>query len=477
MHAKKNILTLSLWALTTYAVTLLSPISAHGQPLPAALTAAPSVSAQSLAANDRALLEQAQQQLANGNAAQALTLLQQSEGQLAGHPEFDFLLGQSALHADEPSLAAFAFERCLAINPQHELCRLGILHAHVQLNETHSARTEIRQLRQSARTSEVQATIAHYLDLLSQAETDSLTPQLSSYIQVGVGYDTNINSATDLSEIALPGLDDATYLLPKEHQRQKSGFATARYHVRYVRPLDQKWSLTAQGTISARGNFDTGRYNHLVSTLQLGIDRSVNQHQFSTKIQLQNYRLRNRNFRNSGSILTQYAYSFNNTTELSVFGQATKINYSGNRYAPNNSRRNAKRFVGGLTLLKGLANERAVGYLTAYGGTHQKTKHMGPKNQNHRLAGVRIGGTYLVTPRFMIQAGVSIERRHFRHEHSSFGTRRKDTFYDVNLGAAYAINRKLSLRPQYQYYTNRSNIPLSRYKRHIFMLNLRYDLL
>jgi len=424
----------------------------------------------------RAQFEQARQALSRGDDRSAYQQLSALENDLAGHPRFDLVYGQAALKVDEPTIAAFAFERCLAVDSHNELCRLGMVHAHIELNERSSAHTEINYLQSRTRSAEIQQSIARYLDLLGRPSQDNKAKQLSSYIQVGIGYDTNINSATSLSEIAIPSADDELYLLPDQHKRKKSGVMTARYHIRYAHPLNQDWRLTAQGNVAAKGNFKTSRYDNLVSDISLGIERSANQHQFAAKIKLQNYRLRNRSFRNLGSLIGQYSYSINHTTEISAFAQATKLNYSSSRYVQDNGRRNAKRYVGGLSLLKGFANERALAYVTAYGGNHRKSKSRAPAHINHNLAGLRVGGVYLVTPRVQLEAGLAVERRHFRHDHPNFLKRRKDTFYDAYLGGIYAINRKLSLRPQYQFYRNHSNIPLNRYKRHVFMLNLRYDL-
>lgn len=424
-----------------------------------------------------ALLVLAPVSWAMAQTAPGLNELLAQEGARAGTPAYDLELGKAALHADEPTIALMAFERCLAVRPSDEHCRLGLAHAYIMLGERQSAKTELRYLQREQQSEEIQNSIAHYLNILSQSEAQSEVARLSSYIQVGIGYDSNINSAADLSEIALPGAGDIVYLLPKEHQRTKSAVMTARYHIRYSTPISDNWRLTAQGNIAARGNFKTSRYNTLVSDVSVGLVRSVDRHQFSTRLKLQNYRLRNRNFRNMGTLIGQYAYSVNSTTELSIFGQASKLNYSSSRYAQNNSQRNAHRYVGGVSVLKGFANKRALAYTTLYGGAHRKSKSHAPTHINHNLAGLRIGGMYLLTPRFQIEGGVAVERRRFKDHHPSFNKRRKDTFYDAYLGAIYAINRKLTLRPQYQFYRNHSNLALGRYKRHIFMLNLRYDLL
>src|SRR5690625_7665586 len=112
------------------------------------------------------------------------------------------------------------------------------------------------------------------------------------------------------------------------------------YQIRYSTPISDNLRLTAQGNIAARGNFKTSRYNTLVSDVSVGLVRSVDRHQFSSRLKLQNYRLRNRNFRNMVKLIDQYAYSVNSATELSILVQASELNYYNIRYATSNRQLN-----------------------------------------------------------------------------------------------------------------------------------------
>src|SRR5690554_4120812 len=71
-------------------------------------------------------LQQAHNWLQQGQAKTAYSMLAPLEPELAGDVGFDLLFGQAALQSDRPSEAAFAFERCLAIDSSNGLCRLGM---------------------------------------------------------------------------------------------------------------------------------------------------------------------------------------------------------------------------------------------------------------------------------------------------------------------------------------------------------------
>lgn len=426
--------------------------------------------------NDEAHLDQARSLLKSGQAKEALAQLTPLENRLAGEPAFDTLLGRAALAAGEPSTAAFAFERCMAVDPQAVTCRLGMSKAHIALHDPGNARATLHPLRAHPDT-EVQRTVSEYADMIGGLATQEAGPRLSSYIQFGIGFDSNINAVTSQDNMLIPGLGPGMMRLKREHQRKDSGFASVRYNLRYSTPLGSGWRFLTSVNISGRGNFETSDYNTLVGDLNLGLSKQLDKHRFTVRLLAQNYRLRGDSFRNTTGILGQYAYSLSESAEIGAWAQVSRLNYSSSNRSPNNGLRSAHRYVGGLTWWQGVANDRAVLYANVYGGA-QETVNRSPqaKHYSFGLTGARIGVRYLATPQLQLNASVGAEHRRYRGENPLFLKSRRDTFYDFNIGATWALNRKLSIRPQYTYYKSSSNMALYKYDRHVFSINLRYEL-
>src|SRR5690606_25915931 len=123
-----------------------------------------------------------------------------------------------------------------------------------------------------------------------------------------------------------------------------------------------------------------------------------------------------------------------------------------------------------------LAANRAVVYVSAYGGREVSRHGDAPDDNQQKFSGARVGGMYMATPRVQIEAGVGAERRRYDGRDVLFLKRRTETFYDGYLGLNYSLNRKLSLRPQYRFTVSDSSIPLRDYQGHTFTVNLRYEL-
>lgn len=415
-------------------------------------------------------VQQARDWLNQGQGKTAYELLAPLEPELAGDVEFDVLFGQAALQADRPSEAAFAFERCLAVQSANGTCRLGIARAHISLQEVASARAELATLSAASPSTQVQEVIASYLGLLSGEEAASQDSRLTSYVQLGVGYDSNINNASSRDSMALPLYQNEVFPLSREGQSQESGFTQGRFNISYSTPIAPHWRFLTEANVAATGNWDTHRYDTLVSDVSVGLARRANKHQFEAKVLGQNYRLGGHNYRNLFSVLGQYAYSVSDRAEVGTFVQASRLTY------PHNRLRDANRYTLGASWTQGLASDRAVVYLSGYGGTEDTTRHHAPRQYDYTFAGARTGGMYLMTPRLQLEGGVSAERRRYAGHDELFLKARRDNVYNAYLGFNYAINRKLSLRPQYRYTHSDSNIVLHDYQRHVFTVNLRYEL-
>ena len=80
------------------------------------------------ASADPATIERAKAALAGGNAKQAYADLAPLQDKLSGQPEFDYLLGVAALDSARIDEAIIAFERVLALIPNHAGAHMDLAH-------------------------------------------------------------------------------------------------------------------------------------------------------------------------------------------------------------------------------------------------------------------------------------------------------------------------------------------------------------
>ena len=142
------------------------------------------------------VLEQAQALLNRAQAQAAYDLLKPLEEMRAGEPGYDYLLGLAALEVGFPVEAVFALERVVDLNPNHGPARAELARAYIALGETDDARTEFDKVRQMDVPADVRETIDRYMTAI-EVYHDATRTRFRPWIEFGVGYDTNVNSATD----------------------------------------------------------------------------------------------------------------------------------------------------------------------------------------------------------------------------------------------------------------------------------------
>jgi outer membrane protein len=121
------------------------------------------------------LIERARRLLEQRQPRQAYDLLLPHESLRAGDPEFDYLLGIAATDAGVPERGVFAFERVLALQPNHHLARAEIARAFLLLGERDSARREFEIVRRQPVPASVKQVIDHYLSAIAAGDVVRLT--------------------------------------------------------------------------------------------------------------------------------------------------------------------------------------------------------------------------------------------------------------------------------------------------------------
>ncbi len=141
----------------------------------------------------------------------------------------------------------FALERVLAVEPTNDLARAEIARAYFILGERETARQEFTTVQQSGQApDEAIDTINKYLALLDQARVEE-GRRISGYIEMSLGYDTNINSATDQSQIIF-GIQ---FQLDGNAQEQESEYMRVAGTVNASHPISEHWDVVA----GARGYY------------------------------------------------------------------------------------------------------------------------------------------------------------------------------------------------------------------------------
>ena len=400
--------------------------------------------------------DQARELLASRQAGSAYTLLAPFSDERAGDPEFDYLLGIAALDSGQPGQAVFALERVLAVRPDDALARAEIARAYFALSEFETSKQEFENVKSSDEIPDTaRATMAQYLTLIDRAQRGE--QRVSGYIGFSTGYDTNANSGTDNTTIAIPVLGNLPFQLIDRATSQDSPFTAVSAGFNALKPIDKTWALVggANGYYRATENpFSTAD-----AYLYAGVRGTFGKHEVLFAGQGENFIIDGDSLRHVYGGYTQYSYAIDNKSRLSLSFQGNKIDY------PDLSNRNATRYVTSANYLRALPTKReTVIYAGFYGGVEQENDSSRPQF-GHDVYGGRLGGSIELMPKLRGFASVSIEQRDYHGPDPVFLRTRDDTQYNITGGALYKFCENWLLRPNVTYTANNSNVPINDFDR------------
>lgn len=428
------------------------------------------VSASAIAAR-AGTLEEAMARLNANDAGGAYVLLKPEERRKAGNPDFDYALGLAALDTGRGSEAVTAFERVLAINPDHVQARAELGRAYLAINEPEAARREMATVEATEDVPpEVRELLTRYVTALDTGLSGGGTT-IHGNMTVKAGYDSNVNNSTSDSRILIPafaGLGFAT--LNGSATKQDDGFAetSGRISVTHGIAIDQK--IIAELSASYRGNAHEEQFNQAIAGLNIGFAQSTpDWGTFTLMGQAQSYWVDDDAYRYTYGALGQWMVSAKTKTDYSVF-----LQYAHQKY-PNARIQDSDRVTLGATVGQSFAGSlKPYVFGGLYGGI-EETEDSAVDHLSYAFIGARVGTEMQITPVISVYATAAIESDEYKSPDPLFLKERSTIRADVSAGLRYALMPNLKINPEISYTNADSNIVLNKYDRFVGSVAISFD--
>ena len=402
-----------------------------------------------------------------GKAKEAYELLIPLEDELAADAQYNYLLGISALDSQKPGKAVFALERATAIEPNNAEYRAELARAYYDLGEKTTAKAEFEQVLSTNPPEAAKATINRYLAAINAPP--KYKTNFNAHINYAFGHDSNINSATANSSIAIPFFGGQVFNLVKGGSELHDTFNMIDLGAGFASPLGNGFSLLGSASHAQRLNsnniaFDTGSTN-----ASLGMAKDFERSTLSASYNDNHLSLNDNSFRNAYGVNVQFQSDIGTNKQLTVYTQLSRIHF------PNENSRDADRYIVGAgfaQLFEGAY--KPVGFLGVYGGKEDAQKS-GFNYVGFDVFGLRAGGQLSINDKLATYLSMSFENREHNGTDPFFLLTRHDKQYDVNLGVSYKLVPSFSIVPSISYTKNSTNYTLSEYDRTVGMVNFRKE--
>ena len=412
-----------------------------------------------------ALTDRAKQLLRDRQHKQAYDLLLPQEPARAGDPEFDYLLGIAALDAGDPERAIFALERVLAMQPNNHVARAEIARAYLAVGEREAARREFQTVREQSIPEDAKQTVDRYLSAIAAADVT----QVQGYFEIGFGHDSNVNSATSNSQIALPGLGGIIATLDPGSTQEAAGFGALAGGVNITHKLSESFAVVGAASATAKIIPEAEDFNTAWIDGSVGGRWSVGKEAITLGVQGQSFSVDMDTYRQTTGLVAQWQHNFSERHQATLFAQASDLHY------PTQSIRDVDRTVVGLAWGRALDGTYSpVIFLSGYIG-EENPQSDGVPHLGHELAGVRLGGQVRIRTGLSLFANLSYEQREYGGVEPVFLVEREDEQADATVGVSYLLRPGTTLIAQYAHTDNSSNVVINDFDRKVFSVSLRFN--
>ena len=406
--------------------------------------------------------EQAAQ--ADSEAQARYRALAAQEADRAGDPAFDYQLGIAASDAGYFGEAVIAFQRVLAMDPGNAQARAELARAYAMAGDIDTARSQFATVMDDpALPDPVRQRFTGFVRQFDRQIAGGGS-DVSGFLEASGGHDSNINAATDLTQITIPlfaAFGPGT--LGAGARAQSDEYWEIAGGVSGVQAISRQDRVFASVLGNYHDNLDSDRFDLASLTGTAGFAHSfANRDVISVSGQVQKFWLGRAGYRTAYGVIGQYTHRLDQGQALSISAQWNRLDYD------SDPLRDADRYAVG------------VGYVSRFisanvSGGHEETRLAAGDAQSNSFAAASVGAEVPVSPGIALVGGASFDLRRYDQNDALFLTKRNDERLDASLGVKVAALPNLFVQPRATYSRNWSNIPLYDFERWTVSAGLRFE--
>jgi tetratricopeptide (TPR) repeat protein len=411
---------------------------------------------------EQSVLLAAQNMLNQGQALEALELLQPHEEEYAGDKQYDYLYGLSLLDTGEPSSAIFAFQRALAVDPNFAGARLELARSYFDMGQMPRAQREFLVLNNQSPPAPVKSVIDKYLAAI-EARTLSNRQGWRGFLQLGMGDDSNVNNATSADSFL-------GFTLSDESRETSSSVISTLGGARYDLPIGFNNKVFFAGSVNHRANNDASFTSTVNLDFLAGYSHTLsNQDEISTAIQTYSADV-DGEFNNRGVNLTgQYTLNFSPSNQIGLFLRAGSVDY-----ASEFNIKDIDQAVYGVNWAHVFSGQSRISMIVAaIAGKDTAVESDSPYGRD--FSGLRLSLAYPISHRFNLFASAGSTDSDYSGSFFSDPAKRSDSFSDVSLGGNWRASKVWQFRVLLTQASNKSNIEIFEYDKTQVMFTARSE--
>lgn len=381
---------------------------------------------------------------------QAFTLAEKIRFDLEGDPDFDYHYALAALETGQPDIAIFALERVIANQSDNQIARLELARAYYLNGEFEKSKTLFNLMLETSPPDNVKNNINLFLTKIDSFLNTS-SYQTSGFAEFSLGWDNNINTASDETSVTIGNL---VFNL-NANKKIDAAFAKLTAGGNYLKRINKIDAFFIGGQVEKRDNLsqnlDTDEFSMRTGYLYIN-----NQTRISVPISYQKINLDGKSYRDLLSISGEWSIFTSENTYNSYILQYGTIAY------PNQPSLDLQFINLGYTNNFLMSNNENLANLSAFIGT-EVPKISGNETNMKDYLGLAVNFTNTNT--LGLYTSLSTYNFVYHDKNPSFSKTRNDILASAQLGYRWELSKTWKLSSQIGYSKNMSNIDLYSYDR------------
>ncbi len=397
---------------------------------------------------DDVMLARAKQLVDANRAASAYDILVAQEADAAGDSEFDYLLGVAALESRKPEHAVFALERAVATNPRFGGARVALARAYYSLGEYAQSKNEFETVLSLQPPPEVRQVTRRYLKDI-KAKLHPLSSHVNAYLELGVGSDSNANSAAAIDSFL--GIT-----LSPDSKETASSVLQSSFGIQAKHPVGANLALVAGGDYAHYGYPQAAFVDSDTGKIDVAVHKSAGDRSFNVGLGLQQINV-------DGVLNNRGAYLSAEGSRATGRQWRTdgSLRFGAVRYSETFEIKDTDQLVLGLRVSRTNNANAGITSASLLAGTDMELADNSPYGRDY--FGMRLSQVAVGLPKTTVFGALGLLNSHYKGRF--FGSHRDDTQFDVTLGATITPAKRWHIQPLINYLRNNSDVALYDYKR------------
>ena len=409
-----------------------------------------------------ALLDNARARLNRRDASGAYALLADAEAQRAGDARFDYLLGVAALDAGHVTRAIFALERVVQQHPDDMLARAELGRAYLAAGDADAAREQWRLVRRADLPEGAAAAFDRVIGVVDQLAPPA-GPKVTGYVELGTAYDSNVNSATNQGEFAIPAFGGILFQTAPENRQRHDLAVSAAGGIAAEKALSPSWQLVGATNVRAAVNRVVHDMDTVFFDATAGLRHTAGMQSQLVALQNNTAWVGGSLYRTASGLTAQWQSQLDAASQASVFGQWSRQGYKGQ------TERNTDRLLLGVGGARQFDGAGPLAYGSAYAvKEHARTPTFA--NFGHHGAGARLGMEQRLGTAVTAFGEWQHEWRRYGGTEPFFDTARRDVQNDLAAGLRWNATEQWQWVAQARRTHVGSNVVLYEYSRNVFQI-------